>query len=101
MNAAVFEEQHGTEEEIYENARQAATDYLENFDEAMAEEEERQQQRQAEAEATNAEGDTGGDAVEEAELQDEEEEDEDQWDDAGLSTHAVTIVDVAFHTSME
>lgn len=89
MNAAVFEEQHGTEEEIYENARQAAADYLENFDESVAEEEERRQQQQAEAEGTNAEGDTVDSADNRADMQDEDEDeqDADQWDDAGVSRH--------------
>ena len=37
MNEAVFHEQHGTDEEIYQAAQETAEEFYDNFDEAMEE----------------------------------------------------------------
>lgn len=79
MNEAVFQEQHGTEEEIYAAARDTAAEFLENFDEAMAEEEEWRQSQQAEKDERE-QADTTEDP---AATQAQEREVTDQWTDTG------------------
>ena len=88
MNEAVYEEQYGTEEEIYQAAKKTAAEYLENFDAAMEEEEQWRRNQQAQAagakEAAKARG--------QRDLQKEDDDrDGDEWDDAGAPSDVVFV----------